>query len=145
MGLSVNQTGIRVSRIQVRWQGDIHRSFYVILNTVNRSNIIFYKKKLRTNFLYLYLEVWSLSQRKHPQSVLDREATYMLYGKVISLCSEDHKKHQVGKIYDFFSTLERVAHRPIITTVEEVKFRDTFRFTFSFPEENNSRFHAGEV
>jgi hypothetical protein len=68
----------------------------------------------------------------------------MLYRKVISVCSEDHKKHQVGNNYDF-STLKQVAHRPIITTVEEVKFRDMFRFTFTFTEENNSRFHAGEV
>jgi hypothetical protein len=63
---------------------------------------------------------------------------------IISVCPVNHKKHQVGKIYDF-SRLEQVAHRPrpIITTVEEVKFRDIF--TFTFIEENNSRFHAGEV
>jgi len=26
----------------------------------------------------------------------------MFYGKVISICSENHKKHQVDKIYEFF-------------------------------------------
>lgn len=50
----------------------------------------------------MYFEIWSLSQRKDSQSVLDREATYMLYRKVFSLCSENYKKHQMGKIYDFF-------------------------------------------
>lgn len=64
----------------------------------------------------------------------------MLYRKVVSLCSENRKRHQVGKMYDF-SALERVAHRPIITTAEEVNFRDVFSFIFAFTEENNSRFH----
>jgi hypothetical protein len=59
----------------------------------------------------------------------------MLYRKVIGVCSENHKKHQVGKIYDF-STLDRVTYRPIITT----KFRDIFSFTDTFTGENNSHF-----
>jgi hypothetical protein len=61
----------------------------------------------------------------------------MPYRKVISVYYENHKEHQVGKTYDF-STLEQVAHRPIITTAEEVKFRDIFSFTFTSTEQNNS-------
>jgi len=45
----------------------------------------------------------------------------------------------------FFDVRASSAHIPIITTVEEVKFRELFSFTFTFTEEKNSRFHAGEV
>jgi hypothetical protein len=116
----------------------------MIINAVNRSNVIFYKKKLRNNFPVLVLvNLVSISEETLTVSITQR-SYLMPYRKVISVCYENHREHQVGKTYNF-STLEQVAHRPTITTVEEVKFRDIFSFTFTFTEENNSRFHAGEV